>query len=47
MGVNPANDVFGKSEEMKLNAIVKFMEDVIEDLISIYREIGKESIKSL
>ena len=47
MGINPTNDVFGKSEEMKLNALVKFMEDVIEDLISIYREIGKESIKSL
>jgi DNA-directed RNA polymerase subunit L len=47
IGINPSNDIFGKSEEMKLNAIVKFMDDVIEDLINIYREIGKESVKSL
>ena len=26
---------------------VKFMDDVIEDLINVYREIGKESLRSL
>ena len=47
MGLNPSNEVFGKSEEMKMNAIVKFMDEVIEDLLSIYKAIGKEANKSL
>tara|TARA_Y100000389_G_C17415278_1_gene493314 strand:- start:179 stop:1417 length:1239 start_codon:yes stop_codon:yes gene_type:complete len=47
IGLNPSNNVTGKSEELKLNAIVKFMDDVVEDLIIIYREISKEAMKSL
>ena len=47
LGLNPSSNVIGKSEELKLNAIVKYMDDVIEDLITMYREIGKESMKSL
>ena len=47
VGLNPSNTVYGKSEELKLNAIVKFMDEVLEDLITIYREIGKETMKSL
>jgi DNA-directed RNA polymerase subunit L len=47
LGLNPSSDIFGKSEEMKMNAIVKFMDEVIEDLLSIYKEIGKEALKSL
>jgi len=47
IGINPSNIVSGKSEEMKLNAIVKFIEEVIEDLFTIYREIEKEAMKSL
>ena len=41
------HDMFSKSEEIKMNAIVRFIDDVIESLISIYRDIGKEAIKSL
>ena len=33
LGLNPSSNVIGKSEELKLNAIVKYMDDVIEDLI--------------
>ena len=47
LGLNPSSEIFGKSEEMKMNAIVKFMDEVIEDLLSIYKEIGKEALKSL
>tara|TARA_Y100000389_G_C17432438_1_gene503496 strand:- start:668 stop:1906 length:1239 start_codon:yes stop_codon:yes gene_type:complete len=47
IGLNPSHNAVGQSDEFKLNAIVKFMDDVIEDLITIYREIGKESMKSL
>ena len=47
IAINPDNKVYGKSEEMKLNALVKFMDEVIEDLITMYREIGKEAMKSL
>ena len=47
ISINPENKVYGKSEEMKLNALVKFMDEVIEDLITMYREIGKEAMKSL
>jgi DNA-directed RNA polymerase subunit L len=47
LGLNPSNEVFGKSEEMKMNALIKFMDEVIEDLLSIYKAIGKEAIKSL
>jgi len=45
--LNPENEVYGKSEEMKMNAIVKFMDEVIEDIKSIYRLISKEALKSL
>ena len=47
IAINPENKVYGKSEEMKLNALVKFMDEVIENLITMYREIGKEAMKSL
>jgi len=47
VGLNPKHDIFDTSEEMKLNAMVKFMDDVTESLISIYREIGREAMKSL
>ena len=47
IGLNPSNAVFGKSEEMKLNAMIKFMDDVIEDIMNIYRDISKEASKSL
>tara|TARA_B100002051_G_C16450142_1_gene493296 strand:- start:102 stop:728 length:627 start_codon:yes stop_codon:yes gene_type:complete len=45
--INPSSNVHGKSDELKINALVKHMDDVIEDLITIYREIGKEAMKSL
>lgn len=47
LGINPSNEVFGKSEEMKMNALVKFMDELIEDLLSIYKEISREAMKSL
>lgn len=47
LSFNKTNDIIGKSEEMKLNSLVKFMDEVIEDLISIYRNIAKEAMKSL
>ena len=47
VGLNSNHSVFDKGEEMKLNAIVKFMDDVLEDLINMYREISKEASKSL
>ena len=47
IGINPTHDTFNKSEEMKLHVIVKFMDDVIEDLISVYRAIGTDAKKSL
>lgn len=47
LGLNPSNEVFGKSEEMKMNALIKFMDEVIEDLLSIYRAISKEAKKAL
>ena len=47
IAINAENKVYGKSEEMKLNALVKFMDEVIENLITMYREIGKEAMKSL
>ena len=45
--VNPSNPLADKSEELKLNAIVKYMNDCIDDIISLYNEIGKEAMKSL
>ena len=47
IGLNPMNDIIGKSEELKLNAIVKLMDDVVEDIITIYRELAKEATKTL
>ena len=47
LGINPSSKVSGKSEEMKLNAMGKFIDEVTEDLLSIYREIKKEATKSL
>ena len=47
IGFNPKNDAYNQSEEFKLNALVKYMDDVIEDLISMYREILSEATKTL
>ena len=47
IGFNPKNEVFKQSEEFKLNALVKFMDDVLEDLMSIYREILTEAENTL
>lgn len=47
IGFNPKNEAFKQAEEFKLNALVKFMDDVIEDLISMYREILSEATKTL
>ena len=47
LGLNPSSEIFGKSEEMKMNSIVKFMDEVVEDLLSIYKAISKEALKSL
>ena len=46
VGFNPKNESFKQAEEFKLNALVKFM-DVLEDLMSIYREILSEANKTL
>ena len=47
IGYNPKNEAFSQSEEFKLNTLVKFMDDVIEDLIGMYREIMTEATKVL
>ena len=47
IGFNPKNDAFTQSEEFKLNAVVKFMDDVLEDLMNMYREILSEATKTL
>ena len=47
IGFNPNNEASTKSEEFKLNALVKYMDDVLEDLMSMYREIISESTKVL
>jgi DNA-directed RNA polymerase subunit L len=47
IGFNNKNDAYKQPEEFKLNALVKFMDDVIEDLISMYREILSEATKTL
>ena len=47
IGFNPKNEAFKQAEEFKLNAIVKFMDDVLEDLMSMYREILSEANKTL
>ena len=47
VGFNPNNDTFNQSEEFKLNALVKFMDDLLEDLITMYREILSEATKTL
>jgi len=47
VGISPNHDISNQSEEMKLNAMIRFMDDVTEDLISIYRKIGKEAMESL
>lgn len=47
VGINPTNEAFKQNEEFKLNAMVKFMDDVFEDLMGIYRDISKEALKSL
>ena len=40
--INPSSNVHGKSDELKINALVKHMDDVIEDLITTFhRDIGK------
>ena len=47
IGFNPNNNVYGKSQELKLNTLIKFMDDVIEELKSIYSDILKEASTSL
>lgn len=47
IAINPKNEAFTQSEEFKLNAIVKFMDNVLEDLMNIYREILSEATKTL
>ena len=47
IGFNPKNNIYGQSEELKLNSLIKFMDEISEDLISMYRDIGKEAMKSL
>ena len=47
VSLNPTSPVFNKGEDMKLNAIVKFMDEIINELIEIYRDISKEATKSL
>jgi DNA-directed RNA polymerase subunit L len=47
LGLNQNNDASTQSEEFKLHALVKFMDDVIEDLMSMYREILREATKKL
>ena len=47
IGFNPKNNIYGQSEELKLNSLIKFMDEICEDLISMYRDIGKEAMKSL
>lgn len=47
IGLNPSNGIVDKSDEMKMNALVNYMDEVIKDLIGVYRDIGKEAFKSL
>ena len=45
--LNPSNKTFGKSEESKLNAIIKYIDEVISDLVKHYELIIDEANKSL
>mgnify|MGYP002034195686 CR=1 FL=1 len=47
ISINPENKVAKNNDEAKLNAIVKFLEDVINDISSIYDEIISVSEKLL
>jgi len=47
ISINPSSKVYGKGDELKMNALVKYLHDVLEDIITIYREIGKEATKSM
>ena len=47
IGINPSSKLYDKVDEIKLNAIVKFMDDVLEDLMNMYREIISEATKTL
>ena len=45
--LNPSNKTFGKSEESKLNAIIKYIDEVISDVVKHYELIIDEANKSL
>ena len=47
MSFNPQHEASDKTDEMRLNAMAHFMEQVTEDLIKIYRDIGQEAQKQL
>lgn len=47
ISLNPVNKVFSQSSDVKVNTIVKFFEEVSNDLIQLFTEIIKESQKSL
>jgi DNA-directed RNA polymerase subunit L len=47
ISINPENKIAKNNDEAKLNAIVKFLEDVINDISSIYDEIISVSEKLL
>jgi len=46
-GINPKHKLFISTDEVKLNAIVKYLEDAINELSTIYDEIISVSEKSL
>jgi DNA-directed RNA polymerase subunit L len=47
IGLNPQHIICKSSDELKLNSLVKFMDNVIEELLTIYRDIGKEAMRAL
>ncbi len=47
VSINPNHEAMSKSEEMKINSLVHFMDEVIEDLLKIYRNIAEEARKQL
>ena len=47
LGFNPDIVESDTSEEMKINQLIKFMDEITEELINIYREIGNEATKML
>jgi len=47
LGLNPVSKVFGKNEESKITAIIKFLEEVINNLVKNYELIIEEATKKL